>query len=124
MTKAKLGQVQLQIMQVLWRLGRASARQLTEELDKESPTARSTVQTLLRQMESKGFVAFEQVDRTFMFYPLVDQDEYKASATKSLLQSVFDGNGSSLVLHLLEHEKISAKELAEIKKTIDRKRKR
>ena len=52
MSDTKMGQVQLRIMQLLWKLKRASARELTEELNKSEPIAHSTVQTLLRQLEA------------------------------------------------------------------------
>ena len=65
MTKEKLGQVQLRIVQLLWKLKRATARELTDELNKSEPIAHSTVQTLLRQLEAKGSVSHEQEGRTF-----------------------------------------------------------
>jgi BlaI family penicillinase repressor len=70
MTEDKMGQVQLKIMQLLWKLKRATARELTDELNKADAIAHSTVQTLLRQLENKGSVNHEQDGRTFYFgYP-------------------------------------------------------
>jgi BlaI family penicillinase repressor len=119
MASTKLGRVQLMIMQVLWAKGRASAREITEALNRSEPLAHSTVQTLLRGLEEKGSVAHEIDGRTFVFYPLVNEDKFKRSATRELLQRVFGGDISSLVAHLLKHEKISAKEMSEIRKLID-----
>src|SRR5215510_4697666 len=73
----RLGKVQYQIMQVLWRHGRATARRITEELSQDQPIAHSTVQTLLRKMEAKGAVTHEIEDRTFVFVPLYQQNEVK-----------------------------------------------
>lgn len=124
MTQTKMGQVQLRIMQLLWKLKRATARELTDELNESEPIAHSTVQTLLRQLEAKGSVGHEQDGRTFYFFPLVKEEKVKKSAARELIQGVFEGNVGGLVSYLLENEKVSASELAEIRKLIDKKRKK
>ena len=123
MTEAKMGQVQLKIMQLLWKLGRATARELTDELNKTESIAHSTVQTLLRQLETKGSVNHEQDGRTFYFFPVVKEEKVKKSAARELIESVFEGSVGGLVSYLLENEKVSADELAEIRKLLDKKRK-
>lgn len=122
MTKMKMGQVQLKIMQLIWKMKRATARELTDELNKSEPIAHSTVQTLLRQLESKGSVGHEQDGRTFYFYPRVQEDKVKKSAARELLQNLFEGNVGGLVAHLLENEKVSSEELAKIRQLIDKKK--
>ena len=123
MTQTRMGQVQLRIMQLLWQMKRATARELTEELNKSEQIAHSTVQTLLRQLEAKGSVAHEKQQRTFYFYPLVKEEKVKKSAASELIHNVFGGNVGGLVSYLLENEKISSAELAEIRKLIDQKKK-
>jgi len=118
-----MGQVQLRIMRLLWQMKRATARELTEALNKSEQIAHSTVQTLLRQLEAKGSVAHEKQQRTFYFYPLVKEEKVKKSAASELIQNVFGGNVGGLVSYLLENEKISSDELAEIRKLIDQKKK-
>jgi len=115
----KLGRVQLKIMQVLWDRGKASARQITDDLNEDEPIAHSTVQTLLRKLEDKGAINHEKVDRTFVFFPLIEQDKVKHKATRELLEGVFEGSASELVAHLLRHERLSREELAEIRRLIN-----
>jgi BlaI family penicillinase repressor len=119
MTATKLGRVQLLIMQYLWAKGRASAREITDALNHSEPIAHSTVQTLLRGLEEKGSIGHEVDGRTFVFFPLVQEDKFKRSATRDLLQRVFGGDVGGLVAHLLKHEKVSPKELDEIRRLID-----
>ena len=121
MTATKLGKVQLKIMNVLWELGEATARQITDELNKAEAIAHSTVQTLLRGLMDKEAVIHETRGRTFIFKPKVAEDKVRKSATKELLSRVFDGNASDLVSHLLKTERISKKELDEIKRLINEK---
>jgi BlaI family penicillinase repressor len=120
MTATQLGRVQLLIMQTLWKLGRATAREITDALNEVEPIAHSTVQTLLRSLEEKGSIRHEVDGRTFVFVPLVQEDKYKRNATRDLLERVFGGDVRSLVAHLLQNEKVSRKELDDIRRLIDR----
>jgi BlaI family penicillinase repressor len=119
MTATQLGRVQLLIMQTLWKLGRATAREITDALNESEPIAHSTVQTLLRTLEEKGSITHEVDGRTFVFVPLVAEDKYKRTATRDLLERVFGGDVRSLVAHLLQNEKVSRKELDEIRRLIE-----
>jgi BlaI family transcriptional regulator, penicillinase repressor len=120
MTATQLGRVQLLIMQTLWKLRRATAREITDALNEAEPIAHSTVQTLLRTLEEKGSITHEVEGRTFVFVPLVEEDRYKHTATRDLLDRVFGGDVRSLVAHLLQNEKVSRKELDEIRRLIGR----
>lgn len=120
MSGAELGRVQLLIMQVLWRLGKATAREITDELNKNEAIAHSTVQTLLRGLEDKQSISHEIDGRTFRFYALVQEGEFKQSATSEFLKRVFGGSVESLVSHLLSNEKVSREELGELKRLINR----
>jgi len=111
-------------MRVLWKHGRATARLITEELSKQKFIAHSTVQTLLRKLEGKGSVAHEVEDRTFVFYPLVSEQEVTQAATRELLERVFDGSAYGLVAHLLKEEQMPRRELERIRKLIEGKEKR
>ena len=120
MTATQLGRVQLLIMQVLWDRGRATAREITDQINASEPIAHSTVQTLLRGLEEKGSVAHETEGRTFLFHALVEEDKFKQSATADLVNRVFGGNAATLVAHLLKNESVSRKELNEIRQLINR----
>ncbi len=122
MTATQLGRVQLLIMQVLWNRGEATAREITDDLNAAEPIAHSTVQTLLRGLEDKKAVNHRAEGRTFIFTPLIKEGEFRASATRDLLDRVFRGKPEQLVAHLLDSESVSREELDEIRKLINRKR--
>jgi len=120
-----LGRVQMRIMQVLWSCDEATARDITDELNRRgkalpgaSPLAHSTVQTLLRQLEAKGMATHEKRERTFVFRATQPREEIAATATRDLLARVFDSSVSSLVAHLLRHEPISRDEMARLRELI------
>lgn len=119
MSHVRMGKVQLQIMRVLWDKGRANAREITDVLNAQEPIAHSTVQTLLRKLEAKGAVGHEAVARTFVFFPLVAENNVRRGATQDLLQRVFGGSAGELMSYLLKHERVSQKELEQIRRLID-----
>ena len=120
MPTLRLGKVQLQIMQILWERGQATAREITDALnEREAAIAHSTVQTLLRKLEAKGAVAHQVVDRSFVFRPLYERTEVTETAARDLLTRVFGGSVYGMVAHLLRHEPVSPEELARLRDLIE-----
>ena len=115
----KLGKMQLQIMQILWERGEATAREITDALNQAEAVAHSTTQTLLRKLEAKGAVAHTVQDRVFVFRPLSAEADTRESAARDLLVRVFGGSVYGLVSHLLKHEDVSGDEMARLRALID-----
>lgn len=118
-----VGRLQMLIMEVLWKDGGATARQITEQVCQSTPTTLSTVQTLLRKLAAKGAVSHEQQGKSFVFSALVPREAVERSAAQDLLDRVFKGSVKGLVAHLLTEEEISQDELTEIRELIEKKRK-
>ena len=115
----KLGKVQLQIMQILWERGEATAREITDALNLTEAVAHSTTQTLLRKLEAKHAVAHTVRDRVFVFRPLSQEADISESAARDLLTRVFGGSVYGLVSHLLKHETLSDDERLHLRALID-----
>ena len=115
----KLGKVQLQIMQILWERGEATAREITDALNETETVAHSTTQTLLRKLEAKHAVAHIVQDRVFVFRPLSQEADTRESAARDLLTRVFGGSVYGLVSHLLKNEAISSDEMARLRALIE-----
>jgi BlaI family penicillinase repressor len=120
----RLGRLELQIMQILWRCGRATVREVTEELSQTRPLAQNTIQTMLRKLEAKGAVTHDVEDRAFVYRPLCQQSEVTASATRDLLTRLFDGSVYGLVAHLLKHERVSGDDLSRLRELIEQENER
>jgi predicted transcriptional regulator len=105
-------------MQLLWSRGTLSAREITLALNESNSFARSTVQTLLRKLETKGAVGHTTRDHTFYFKALVEPDTVRVPAVKGFIDRVFEGSASSLISYLLKNERISGEELDQIRNLI------
>ena len=106
-------------MRVLWDKGQASAREITAALNRRGEIAHSTVQTLLRQLETKGAVAHRRQERTFVFHPLIKEDSVARTEVRRLTERLFGGSAGGMVAYLLKEERISPDELAEIRRLIE-----
>ncbi len=121
MSNIRFGRVQLRIMQVIWEKGRVNAREITDAMNKISPIAHSTVQTLLRKLEQKGAIDHDIDYRTFIFYPLVDAEKATRSAFLEFVERFFAGSTEGLVSYLIKNKDISPDELKKIRKMLDEK---
>jgi predicted transcriptional regulator len=103
-----------QIMDVLYRLGRASAGEVMDALP-GSPSY-STVRTQLRVLESKGHVRHEEHGLRYVYTPTVPRRSARRSALRHLVDTFFDGSTTKVVAALLggEGARLSPEELAHI----------
>ena len=108
------------LMTVLWERTSATVAEIVEALGTERPVNYSTVQTLLRILEKKGYIEHRKSGRAFVYRPVVDQQQARRRALRHLVSRLFDGSPSLLVLNVLEHERIAPDELKRLKQLLDR----
>jgi len=106
---------ELRLMEVLWRRGPSSVATVAADLPK---LAYSTVMTMLRILEDKGYLRHTKEGRAFVYHPLVDRTEAGRSAVRYILSRFFRNSPELLLLNLLKNEKIEAKELSRLKKLV------
>lgn len=106
------------IMAVLWERKRATVAEVQAALKGRHRLTYSTVQTVLRILESKGYAAHEKAGRAFVFRPLVDERQARRRALRHMLSRLFDNSPSLLVLNVLEDERMDPEELERLKRLI------
>jgi BlaI family penicillinase repressor len=103
----KLSRRERQIMDVLYRLGRATAAEVHQELP--DPPSYSAVRAMLRVLEEKGHIRHETQDLRYVFMPVVAREKARRSAIKHLLDTFFEGSPEQAVATLLD---VSARDLS------------
>ena len=113
-----------QIVDALFRLGRASAAEVRSELPE--PPSYSAVRALLRILEEKGHVRHEQDGPRYVYMPTVARDNAKRSAMRHLVQTFFEGSASQAISALLDSSssKLSDAELERLSQILEEARKR
>lgn len=110
---------ELKLMQVLWRRGSATVGDVVDALSTEDAPAYSTVLTMLRILEQKGYLRHEKEGRAFVYYPIVEKNDARKSAIRHLMSRFFDNSPETLVLNLIENEELNPEDLDRIKKLIE-----
>ena len=120
----RLGDLQLQIMQVLWERGEAAVADVHEALGGPNNFAYTTVATMLRKMEGRGLVAHREEGRTFIYRPKVAAEAVSRSMADHLVDRLFEGSLTNAVNHLLSTREVSAEEFRELERLIAQRKKK
>jgi len=113
----ELTKAEEQIMQVLWDLEKAFVKEVIEKLPEPKP-AYNTVSTIIRILETKGFIEHEAFGKSHRYFPSISKEQYKSFATEKLLSGYFGNSVESMFSFFVKKEKIDLKEADEILKLI------
>ena len=108
-----------QIMQVLWQLEKGFVKDVLDVLPEPKP-AYNTVSTIIRILETKGFVDHNAFGKSHAYYPVVSKEDYKNFAADKLLTGYFDNSVNRILSFFVNKEKINLKEADEIMKLIEK----
>src|ERR1700749_2778348 len=117
-SKRSLTGQELEIMKVVWRLESATVRQVYEALLEKRHIAYTTVMTMMKILETKGFLKKRQEDRAYVYTPTQPQKQVLGSMVREFVNRVFNGSAEPLLLHLVEDQQLTEKDLEDIRKTI------
>jgi predicted transcriptional regulator len=105
-------------MAVLWDRPHATVADVQAALKSRQRVSYSTVQTMLRILEAKGYVAHEKAGRAFVYRAVLDRQQARRSAVSHLMSRLFDNSPALLVLNVLQDDRIARDELEQLKKMI------
>ena len=112
-----------EVMHIVWQLDRCLVRDIMDKLgNPEIP--HSTVSSVVRILEKKGFVDHKAYGKTHEYFPIVTKEEYAQHGVSSLVEKYFGGSPKQLVSFLVQRENMNLKELNEIMKLLDNQKKR
>jgi predicted transcriptional regulator len=107
-----------QLMQLLWKQKRAYMKDLVEDYPDPKP-ATTTVATLLKRMQDKKFVGYEQLGRARRYFPLVTKRDYFSKQVNGMIKQFFNNSPSQFASFFTEESNLSKSELQALRKLID-----
>src|SRR5689334_9278778 len=122
MARAKLPRptdAELDILRVLWARGACTVRDVQETLNEVKPTGYTTVLKLMQIMTDKGLVRRDEQQRAHVYEAQLAQEQTQRQLVSDLVERVFNGSASGLVMQALASKKTSASELSEIRRILD-----
>jgi len=108
-----------QVMQILWELKKAFVKDILYKMPDPKP-AYSTVSTIIRILETKGFVSHEVFGPTHRYYPVIAREKYSIFTTKNLINKYFDGSMQNMLSFFADKKEIDIHEMEEIIKLMEK----
>ena len=115
-----LAEREAQLMDVLWDHGPSTVAQVQAHL--KDDLAYTTVLTMLRKLEAKGYVGHEEEGRAHRYHALIERADAQQGALESLVSRLFKGSSDALLMHLVSREKLSAEQVRRIEEVLRRQR--
>ncbi len=117
--KLKPTESELDILTILWDREQATVREVHEELSKNKDSGYTTTLKLLQIMFEKGLVTRDDSSKTHIYHPAISQQKTQKQFLDKMINTLFSGSSTQLVLQALGNQKTSKDELNEIQKYLD-----
>jgi BlaI family transcriptional regulator, penicillinase repressor len=102
-----------QVMQILWMLEKGFVKDIIEKMPEPKP-AYNTVSTIVRILETKGFVSHKAFGKTHEYFPVVSKDRYTKFSLNNLIKGYFNGSFENLVSFFAKENKLNAKDVEKL----------
>ena len=107
------------VMEVLWQKNPLAAEEVIAELSVRTDWAEPTIKTLLNRLLNKGAIQAEKEGRRYLYTPLLARDVWIGQQSEGMLERLFGGRVAPLVAHFSERGKLSATDIADLRKLIE-----
>lgn len=122
--RPSLAKSEIEVARIVWRLEKATVRQVLEALPADRGLDFKTVQTYLRRLESKGYLRTRREGRTKVYAPRVGQRHVMRQMIDDFVSRLFDGQALSLVQHLIDDRGLSDDEIRQLRELLNRREKK
>ena len=112
----QLTKAEEEIMHIIWRLERCIVSDILREIkaDSGNEPPQSTISSIVRILERKGFLSHKAYGRTYEYFPIISKEEYTKTTLNKLVSNYFEGSMSNLVSFLVKQENIDVDELSDL----------
>jgi BlaI family penicillinase repressor len=118
----KISETEWEVMRIVWAKASCTAEEIIAALVCDDPSWHpKTIKTFLNRLVRKKVLGFEKEGRAYLYRPLVAEEECVSAASETFLDRVFGGALKPMLAHFVEHRKLSAEEIRELKKLLKQK---
>lgn len=111
------------VMQAIWKLGTAFVKDIIEELQEQDKIPYNTISSLVRTLEKKGYLKYRAYGKTYEYYPAVSKEEYTKNTFQKMFSGYFGRSPAQLLSFMVQQEKLSEHDIAELKAIINQEEK-
>ncbi len=116
---AAISEAESRVMDVLWQRAPQTSGEIVAILAEPTGWHEKTIRTLLNRLLGKGAISASKDGRRYLYSPRLRREDWQQLESRSLLDRVFGGKVAPLLAHFSQHEELTAKDLAELRKLID-----
>jgi len=117
---SQITESELEVMKIFWELGRATSSKVIERLIQTTDWKPKTIQTLITRLVAKGAISAEKINnKSYIYSPIVTEEQYKSYANKSFLHKLYNGSVNLMLTSFIKDHKLSKKDIESLKKLLD-----
>ena len=113
-----ISNAEFEVLEALWQQAPASANDIIARLNQHKQWHEKTVKTLLNRLVKKNALGFEKQQRSYLYFPLVERENYTIKESKNLIEKLFSGRLSPLVAGFAKHSDLKKDDIDELKAVI------
>jgi len=118
-TLTPLGETEMEVLQHVWALGRASVADVHARILGTRKLAYTTVMTVMKNLADKGYLAYEKEGLAYVYTPAQSAEQVRGSLVRGLVRKAFEGSPLALVQTLVRAEALSEDDLRELRRIVD-----
>ena len=115
----QISDAEWRVMQIIWGSSPITANKVIEQLESNSDWKPKTIKTLIRRLVEKKALGFHKEGKSYLYYPIVSEDEGIRVESENFLKKVFDGSLNLMLANFIEEQRLSEEDIKELKRIID-----
>jgi BlaI family penicillinase repressor len=117
----KISESEWRVCRVLWRKSPLTANEIVAQLENSGDWSPRTIKTMLNRLIKKGALDYESIGREYHYSPRISEEECVAAHTRSFVERVFGGEAGAMVATFIRQQRLSKREIAELKAILENK---
>lgn len=123
MSANHLTPVELELMEILWRIKEGSVHDVMLHLPRDRNLAYTSVSTMLRILQQKNVLDIKKIGRLHIYYPVLSKETYATYSINKIVKGAFSGKSAELLAYLVDKNQLSMDEINALQQLLDAKKK-
>lgn len=115
----KISDAEYEIMKIIWKTHPIKSQDIINRVDPVNGWSEKTIKTMISRLLKKEAIGYEKEGKSYLYYPLIREGDYKKRESRSFLQKFYSGSVNAMLSHFIRDEKLSKDEIDDLKRLLD-----